>query len=47
VGLHRATAARAAVADGVEAPEHGIFEKGVVHMSALVFGFQDFDGLVT
>jgi hypothetical protein len=41
VRVHRATTALAAIADGVETLKHGILEKGVMHMSALVFGFQN------
>ena len=40
VGLHRAAAARAAVADGVEPAEHRVLEEGVVHVAALVLGLR-------
>ncbi len=36
-----ATATRAAVADGVETTQHGVFEEGVVDVVALVFPKQD------
>ena len=38
LGLHRAAAARAAVADGVEAAEHRVLEERVVDVAALVLG---------
>ena len=44
VSMQRSTAAFTAVADGIEAPQHGIFEKGMVDVTALVFGTQDIDG---
>ena len=40
--LHRTAAAGAAVADGVEAVEHGVLEKGVVNVTACVLRLQDF-----
>ena len=42
--VHRAAAAFAAVADSIKALQHGILEEGVMHVSTLVFGFQDVDG---
>jgi hypothetical protein len=41
VGIHGPAAAGTAVADGVEAPQHGILEEGVVDVAAAVFLFQD------
>jgi hypothetical protein len=41
VGIHGPAAAGAAVADGVEAPQHGVFEEGVVDMAPAMFLFQD------
>lgn len=43
VGMQRPAAAFAAVADGIEAVEHGIFEEGVVDVAAGIFGAQDVD----
>ena len=42
VGLQRPAAALAAVADGVKAPEHGVLEEGVMNMTALVLGPENF-----
>src|SRR3990170_8121265 len=36
VSLHSSTAAGAAIADGIEAPQHGVLEEGVMHVAALV-----------
>lgn len=41
MGLHRAAAAGAAIADGVEAVEHRVLEEGVVYVTALILGAQD------
>jgi hypothetical protein len=41
----RDAAARAAVADGVEAPQHGIFKEGVMHMAAFFLCLQDINRL--
>jgi hypothetical protein len=46
VGLHRAAAAGTAVADGIEATQHGVFEEGVMDVPTLVFGFQDLNRLI-
>jgi hypothetical protein len=35
IGIHRPAATLAAVADGIEAIQHGVFEKSVMHMTAL------------
>ena len=43
--LHRPAAATAAIADRVEASEHRVLEKGVVHVPALVLRLKDdYDG---
>ena len=41
MGLHRPAAAGAAIADGVEAPQHGILEKSVMHVPPLMLRFED------
>jgi len=46
MGLHRPAAAGAAVADGVEPPEHSILEECVVDVAALILGAQDFHGFL-
>jgi hypothetical protein len=43
--MKRGTAACAAVANGVEAPQHGILKKGMVDVPALIFLFEDLLGL--
>jgi len=40
-GLHRPTAAGAAITDGVEAAQHGVLEESVVHVAPFVLGAQD------
>jgi hypothetical protein len=45
VRLHSSAAACTAVADGVEAAQHGILEKGVVDVAALVLSAQDVHSL--
>ena len=42
IGIHRPAATLAAVADGIEAIQHGVFEKSVMHMTALMLFVQDF-----
>jgi hypothetical protein len=46
MGLDSAAAARAAVADGIEAPQHGILEECMVSVPALILLPQDFDSLL-
>jgi hypothetical protein len=41
VGMHRPTTARAAVADGVESTQHGIFEESMADMAPLLLGVQE------
>jgi hypothetical protein len=46
VGLHRSAATRAAIADGIEAAQHGILEIGVTDMAPVALGAEDLYGLV-
>jgi len=46
LSLHGPAAAGTAVADGVEATQHGVFEKGMVHVAALLLGLEDVHGLL-
>ena len=46
MGLHGAAAARAAIADGVEASQHGVLEESMVHVAAFVLGAQDIHCLI-
>src|SRR5450756_400275 len=46
LGLHGAAAARAAVADRIEAVEHRLLEEGVAHVAAFVLGPQDLHRLI-
>lgn len=46
MGIDGTAAAGAAVADGVEAVQHGIFEKGVMHVAAFFFSLHDGDCLL-
>ena len=41
MGIHGPAAAGAAVADGVEAPQHGVFEEGMVDMAPAMFRLED------
>ena len=43
---HCTAAAGTAIADGIETPQHGIFEEGVVNMPTHLFSAQDFYCLV-
>ncbi len=43
---HCAAAARTAIADRIETSQHGIFEKGMMHMPAGVFLFQNLHRLI-
>ena len=44
--LESAAAALTAIAYSVETSQHGIFEKGMVHMAALFFILEDLDRFV-
>ena len=46
VSFHRTTAACAAVADGIETSQHGIFEECVVDVTAIFFSLQYLDRLI-
>jgi hypothetical protein len=43
MGINGAATARAAVADGIEAIQHGVLEKCVVYMAACMLCLQKFD----
>ena len=42
IGIHRPTATLAAIADGIEAIQHGVLKKSVMNMAALMLFLQNF-----
>jgi hypothetical protein len=46
MGLDGATAAAAAVTDGIKAIQHGVFEECMMHMAACMLSLQDIHALL-
>ena len=46
MSLHGTTTTGATITDGVEAAKHGVFEESMMHVSMLVFLFQDLDSIL-